>query len=186
MISSMQIDKSIYAKNWKRFLLWGVTLIILGLLAISTAMMTTFISVVFLGVLITIAGAIILVDTWSFWRVKKSGFALHLLMGVVYLAGGLMLMDNPLAGSISLTFLLGVLYITLGAFRSIYALTHRYMPRWGLSLLNGCVSFLLGIMILSSWPESSLYIIGLFVGIDLLVCGWVYVMSALAAHQIAK
>jgi uncharacterized membrane protein HdeD (DUF308 family) len=148
-------------------------------------MLTTFISVIFLGVIIMTAGMIVLIDALTFWRIKMSGFALHVFMGIVYIAGGLMLIDNPLAGSVSLTLLLGILYIALGAFRTIYALTHR-APRWSLSLLNGIISFILGILILSNWPNSSLYIIGLFVGIDLLMCGWVYIMSALAARAIMK
>jgi len=44
----------------------------------------------------------------------------------------------------------------------------------------------LGILIMESWPESSLYIIGLFVGIDLFFCGWAYIMVAFAARRFLK
>ena len=181
MISSMPIDKSVFAQNWGKFLLWGVALVILGMLAISAAVFTTMLTVVLLGVIVLCAGAIIIVDAWTFWRGKVSGFLLHSFMGMLYLIVGFMLIRNPLEGSVSITLILGVFYMVLGGFRIIYALTHR-APRWGLNLLNGVVSFVLGGLILANWPFSSLYIIGLFVGIDLLFCGWVYMMSALAAR----
>jgi len=181
----MQIDKTMFAQNWKKFLFWGIALVLLGMFAISAAMFTTLLSVVLIGVIILIAGAIIIIDAVTFWRVKMSGFVLHLFMGILYVAVGIALVKDPLQGSISLTFLLGVLYLALGAFRTAYVLLHR-APRWDLSLFNALISLILGMLILASWPASSLYIIGLFVGIDLVFSGWVYIMGALAGRALVK
>lgn len=174
-----------FSKNWGWFFIWGLLLLILGVVAISAATLTTILSVLFLGFLLLISGIVIIIDTFSFWWHKWSGFILHLILGILYVAVGVMLIKSPLSASISLTLLLGAFYLTIGIFRIIYSLSVR-VPRWGWSFFNAIISLLLGILILSSWPQSSLFIIGLFVGIDLIFTGWVYIMAALAARSLTK
>jgi uncharacterized membrane protein HdeD (DUF308 family) len=176
------IDIPAFGKNWVWFFLWGIALIILGMAAIGAATFTTLLSIVFLGFIILLSGIVIILDSFTFWRNRK-GFVLHLLMGILYIVVGLMLINSPLAGSISLTLLLGFFYLALGLFRLYYSFSLR-APRWGWNFFNGLISTLLGMFILMSWPESSLYIIGLFVGIDLLFCGWAYIMASLGAKSI--
>lgn len=176
------LDATSISKNWGWFLVWGIALVVLGMFAISAAAMTTLLSVIFIGFLLLISGAFIIIDTFTFWRGKGSGFFLHLMMGLLYLAAGVILIGNPVQGSVSLTLLLGVLYTCLGIFRIFYGINYR-MLRWGWSLVSGIVTLLLGILILASWPDSSLFIIGLFVGIDLLFCGWAYIMVAFMARN---
>lgn len=183
MITGMKVDKSLYTLHWKKFLFWGFALVVLGMIAISTSILTTILTVFILGGIFTMAGTIVIMNAWSYRQITKTSFILHTLMGLCYITVGFMLINNPLQGSITLTFLLGAFYLFMGGFRTFYAMSHQG-PRWMLSLLNGLVSFILGILILSNWPAASLYIIGLFVGIDLLFCGWVFIMSALAARNL--
>jgi uncharacterized membrane protein HdeD (DUF308 family) len=177
------IDNTAFGKNWLWFFLWGIALVILGIYAIGAATFTTSLTIVLLGFIIMLSGIVILLDGLSFWR-KRNGFFFHLLMGVLYIGVGLMLIKSPLSGSMSITLLLGIFYLVLGLVRLYFSMSLR-APRWGWSFLNGLISALLGILILTSWPESSLYIIGLFVGIDLLFCGWTYIMASLVAKSIA-
>lgn len=172
-----------FGKNWGLFLLLGIALIILGCVAISAATLTTLLSVVLLGVIIFISGIVITIDTFTFWRGKWSGFFLHLLFSILYLAVGVMLIKNPVEGSISLTLLLGVFYLVIGVFR-VASYTALRTPSWGWGWLNGVISLILGVLILTNWPMSGLYIIGLFIGIDLVFCGWTYVMASLAARKL--
>jgi uncharacterized membrane protein HdeD (DUF308 family) len=185
MNSLRSIDLSLFSKNWLFFLLWGITLTVLGAVAISAAAFTTLVTVIFLGVLILLSGVVIVIDTFTFWWGKWAGFFLHLLIGALYLTVGWMLIQSPVEGSVSLTLLLGVFYVLIGVFRFGFSLSAR-LPRWKWGFFNGIISLLLGILILANWPESSLFIIGLFVGIDLLFCGIAYVMTALAARSMAK
>lgn len=171
-----------FGRNWIWFLLWGIAVTILGLFAISATTLTTIITVLTLGLLLILGGIIVIFDAFTFWRGKGSGFYMHVLMGILYLLAGSILIKNPLAGSVSITLLLGIAYTLLGLFRIIYSLSIR-LPRWSWSLFNGLVTLLLGILIMASWPASSLYIIGLFVGIDLVFCGWAYIMTAIAAKN---
>jgi uncharacterized membrane protein HdeD (DUF308 family) len=178
--------KTAFIKHANLCLRWGIVLILLGAIAISAAMLTTFISVVFLGILLMIGGFVVIVDAFTVWRRHhRKGFFLHLIMGLLYFIVGLMVIKNPVTASVSITLLLGIFYIVLGIFRIISSLSLR-MPRWGWGAFSGAVSLLLGILIMASWPVSSLYIIGLFVGIDLLLCGWVYLTGALAARALIK
>lgn len=173
-------DLSFFGRGSRWFSLWGIALILLGGFAIYAATATTMITVFLLGLVIFIAGVIVAFDTFTFWWSRWDGFLIHLLMAIIYLVGGFLLMKSPLLGSISLTLFLGILYVVLGVFRIAYSISMR-MLRWGWSLFNGVITLLLGILILASWPGSSLFIIGLFVGIDLIILGWAYLMIGTAA-----
>lgn len=178
-------SRAAFGSNWGWFLLWGIALIALGIFAISYATVTTLISVVLLGIVLTAVGVVMIIDTFTFWWRIWSGFFVHLVMALLYLSVGIMLIKGPVSSSISLTLLLAILYIVLGAFRIVYSLTFQ-LPRQGWRLFNGIITLLLGILILKAWPSSGLFIIGLFIGIDLLVAGWVYVMGAFAARSLAQ
>lgn len=177
-------DLAAFSNHWGWFFLWGVLLSALGIYALYETTMATIVSVLILGAVILASGIVILIDTLTFWWRKWSGFVLHLLMAFIYIAIGVMLIRSPLVSSISLTFILGILYIVLGAFRIMFSITIR-TPRWQWNLFNGLLTFLLGILIMSQWPESGFYIIGLFIGIDLLFCGVAYIVAALEAKQLA-
>lgn len=174
-----------FGKNWLRFLLWGIALIILGTFAIYATTFATLLSVVIIGFLIFFGGSVLLIDTLSFWWGKWGGFFLHLLGAVLYLVVGFVLIMNPVEGSISLTLLLGVFYTVMGLTRLFFSSSSK-MPQWGWSFFNGIITFVLGVLILASWPASGLFIIGLFVGIDLIFSGWSYVMLGMAARKIAE
>lgn len=176
--SSLNINA--FNKNWGWFFLWGITLIILGIAAIYFSAFTTVVSVVFLGVLLAVAGGLVIFDSFQFWWGKWSGFAAHFIIGLLYTVVGFTLIQQPIAGSISLTLLLGIFYIFLGIFRLVYPLSLN-LPQKGWRLFNGIITLLLGIFIIIKWPASSLFIIGLFIGVDLLFSGWVYTSAALAA-----
>ncbi len=186
-ITSRFLDQYIteYAKNSRLFFIWGVVLMALGLVAVVADTFTTLLTVMVLGFFILFSGCVILLDTITFWRGKDHGFVFALLAAVLYIAGGLLLISNPVEGSVTITFLLGAIYSFLGLLRIMFAVMAR-LPQWGWTLANGAVTLLIGILILMSWPESSLFIIGLFVGIDLFFCGLAYTMAALALRSVAK
>ncbi len=179
------LDLVAFSKNWGKFLVWGIILLILGLLAIGFATFTTLLSVIALGFFFFASGIVLIIDTLTFRQRKRKGFVIHLIMGVLYLLLGVVLIGNPIWASVSLTLFLGVFYLVLGLFRIFYS-SYVQLPKWGWVLFNGVISLLLGLLILYHWPESSLFIIGLFVGIDLLFAGWAYIMAALAGKALVS
>jgi uncharacterized membrane protein HdeD (DUF308 family) len=48
------------------------------------------------------------------------------------------------------------------------------------------VDLVLGFLILNGWPDSSLWVIGLFVGIDLFFHGWSWVILALTVRTASE
>jgi uncharacterized membrane protein HdeD (DUF308 family) len=93
---------------------------------------------------------------------------------------------DPVRASAVLTLVLAGILIAVGLSRIIMALQLRVaVAGWYWSLLSGLVSILLGGMIIAQWPESGLWVIGLFVAIELLFSGWSTIFVALAARQAA-
>lgn len=171
-----------FQKNSKWFLMWGIALVFLGCIAISLSTFTTLVSVIILGMIFIACGAVILIDTFQFWWHKWSGFIPHFIIGLFYIIVGFMLVMGPIVGAVSLTLLLASLFIIIGLLRIIYSVSLQ-PPRWGWSFFNGIITLVLGILIMVQWPASGLFIIGLFVGIDLLLIGWTYIMVALFARR---
>ena len=126
-----------------------------------------------------------IISSITAWRHRFGNFILQLILGVLYFLAGLLLIKHPVMGSLSITFFLGVLFIIIGVFRLINSLLYRY-PQWGWVFFNGLITLLLGILIMSSWPVSGLFIIGLFIAIDLLFLGWTYIIGAVCAHNMMK
>ena len=177
--------RAAFEKHWLGFLIWGIVLLALGFIAISAATFTTVLSVIFIGTLLFVGGIVMVIDAFTFWWKKGRGFFLVLISGLIYFLIGCIFIMNPIFASESLTLLLGVFYLVIGLFRLGFCAFAR-IPSWGWSLFSGLISLLLGLLILSNWPESSLFIIGLFVGIDLVFIGWTYIMTSLAARATAN
>jgi len=183
LLNSLRINHQDLRAYWGWFFAWGVLIFLLGIIAISAATFTTLLSVILLGFLILIGGAIVLVDTFTFWWGRWPGFTLHLIMSLIYIILGIMLINNPVVGSVTLTLFLGIFFILIGISRIIYSLSVRVI-RWQWSFINGFISLLLGFLIVTNLPTTSLFIIGVFIGVDLLLCGLAYMMIALGAKRL--
>lgn len=171
--SSPEIKK--ISKNWFPFMLLGITLLVLGFLSIGSSFFVTILTVAVIGVLLMIGGIMQIVN--SFYTGRWGGFFLHLVLGLLYLVVGFMLLDAPTLNAITLTFLLAAFFIVAGLFRIITSIVTPF-PGWGWTLVNGIVTFLLGVLIYKHWPSSGLWVIGLFVGIEMIFSGWYWVLFA--------
>jgi uncharacterized membrane protein HdeD (DUF308 family) len=168
---------------WGWFLAFGIALVALGIVAIAHAAASTIVSVIFLGTILAITGVVFIFDSFRSSFGKWNEFFMRLGMGILYLLAGIILLKGPVVGSITLTLILAIMYIALGFIRTIYSATHAG-PGRGWSLASGLITLLLGILILLEWPASGLFIIGLFIGIDLVFTGWIYIMAAIAAKNL--
>jgi uncharacterized membrane protein HdeD (DUF308 family) len=158
-------------------------LIVLGTIALGTSVVATLVSVLFIGWLLVIGGAMQAVHAFS---VRQwAGFFLRLFAGLLTLIVGLMLVGNPAAGAVSLTLLIAAFFMVGGLFRITAALTHQ-LPGRAWILLSGAVTLFLGILIWAEWPVSGLWVIGTFVGIDMLFDGWSLVTLGLAVRKLAR
>jgi uncharacterized membrane protein HdeD (DUF308 family) len=121
----------------------------------------------------------------AFWAGKWSGMLIHMLIGVLYIVVGYMIVDSPVVNMVLITKFIAIFLIVSGAFRIVSALVVRFRD-WGWALLNGGVTLLLGIIINRQLPEAALWVIGLFIGIEMIFNGWAWVMLALGLRAVAK
>jgi uncharacterized membrane protein HdeD (DUF308 family) len=164
---------------WLLLLALGLVCVFVGILAISFSFVATMTTVIVFGTLLLIAGVTEVVH--AVMVRKGSGFSLHLLAAGLYLIVGFFMLEDPVKAATVLTLLLAAAFFVGGVLRSIFSVAVRF-PGWPWVLLHGVVDLLLGGLILSGWPESSLRIIGILVGIDLIFHGWSWVMLALTVR----
>lgn len=153
-------------KTWSIAL--GVGMIILGLLTIAVAGFTTLISAIFLGLVLSIRGIVEVVHAVESRHEK--GFWWSLFSGTLSLVIGALLISRPVIGVLSLTFLISVFLITSGLFRTIAA-PIEHNGQWGWVMFGGVCSLILGFIVLSGWPVTAVWFIGLMVGIEILLQG---------------
>jgi uncharacterized membrane protein HdeD (DUF308 family) len=170
--------------HWLWILLLGVLLVVAGTAAIvvpSLTVGTTFAVTIFLGVLFMVGGVANVVS--AFWIGKWGGFLIQLLAGLLYVACGYLMTENPVISAFTITVFIAVAFIVLGTFRSIGALVLRY-PQWGWSLFNGVVTLLAGIIIERQLPSDSLWVVGLLVGLEMLFNGWTWIMLSIVLRNL--
>ena len=166
-------------ERWGWFLGLGILFIILGFLAIGASTLVTIASVIFLGSLLLIGGVV--QTAYTFGIRDWSGFFLSLLSGILYGVVGFFMIFHPAASAVSLTLLIAAFYIIGGIFRTISAASMRF-EHWGWALFSGLIKLALGMLILFGWPDTGLWVIGLFIGIDLIFYGWFWVLLSLTAR----
>jgi uncharacterized membrane protein HdeD (DUF308 family) len=169
-------------KNWGWFLALGIVQIVGGIFAAGFAFTATMASVVTVGILLLIAAG---AQTAMAIRARDwSGFFLFLLVGLLYAVTGFVMLMHPVVAAESLTLMLAAAFLVGGGYRIVVALVGRF-PSWGWVVVNGVVTMFLGIAILQQWPGSGLWVIGLFVGIDLIVNGVTWSVLAVGVRNAA-
>ncbi len=103
-------------------------------------------------------------------------------MGVLYIAGGWVLLSNPVAATASLTLAIGLIWIVSGLFRMALAGAVWREGGWWL-LLSGALGIVAGAVIVAQWPASGLWVLGLLLGIDLIVYGCAWIAYAFGVHS---
>lgn len=163
-------------RTW--FLIMGIILIILGTIAMGSAELMTMVSVLFFGWLLIFAGLFEIVH--GFARRAWGGFFINLMAGLLYAVTGFLMISHPGIAAITLTLMIAMLFIVAGTFRVFVAFSTPIHHR-GWLILNGAISLILGFCIMESWPVSGVWVIGLFIGVDMIFDGWTEVMLALSA-----
>lgn len=159
----------------------GISLILLGVACIAADQVATLVTVVFFGwvlLLSAIAGFINMFAAGS-WL----GAMLYLLSALIRGFTGYLLVRYPGAGAMTLTLVLATLFVVGGLFRAIGA-SAIHFPQWGWSTASGILSFVLGVMLLMQLPQTSVWFIGLAIGIDALFDGVALTSFALAVHRL--
>ncbi len=169
-------------QNWGWIFALGIVFVILGVIGLGMTVFLTLVTVLYFGILILIAGAIQLVN--AFRSKESTNIAFHLLVALLYGLAGVLIIAHPKLASAFFTAVLAFLLIFQGALKIYWGFQLKEAIRsWFWPLLSGLLSLLLGLIILAHWPISGLWVIGLFIAIEMIFQGWTYIMLALAARS---
>jgi uncharacterized membrane protein HdeD (DUF308 family) len=168
-------------RRWWVYALLGVLFLLMAVFVFGHLIAATIVSAIFFGAALTVSGAFQIVH--AFWERGWGGFALSLIVGILYLVGGLWLMANPLATSAALTLFIAAVLLVSGILR--FVLAYRLWPVGGwMLILSGIIAVLAGLIIVAGWPVSGLVVLGICLGIDLLMFGVFWLVLAFALREI--
>ena len=147
----------------------SIVLIILGIASIVLPLMAGVSVALLAGAVVFIGGLLLIASAFA----SREGGAMlwRLLVGVVYVAGGIYLLLHPGFGLLTLTLLLAFLFLIEGVTEVISYFSLRSLPGSVALLLNGLVTLVLSVMIWRGWPSSSTWAIGTLIGINLITTG---------------
>lgn len=167
-------------KKWSWFFALGILLVLLGLAVMGSAFQATVFSVLVFGILLLGSGIVQIVQ--AIFAKKWSGFFPSLILSILYIVTGFLCVANPAQAAMSLTFFLAAFCFFSGLVKmSVSVFMH--FERWGFVFFNGLITFILGVLIYAEWPVSGLWVIGTFVGIDILLTGCSWIALSLAAKK---
>src|SRR6202041_2832669 len=167
--SQVSSDTAPLRAKWGWIVALGVVYLLAGFIALGSVVVATVASVLVVGAMMIIAGV---AEVFSAFQIKSWGkFLLWVLLGVLYIIAGFVTFENPLLAAALLTLVLGASLVASGIIRIILAFSMKREMPWVLVLLSAVITLLLGVLILAHWPVSSLYILGLFLGFDLIMAG---------------
>jgi len=167
------------ASTWS--IVWGVSLIILGIAALASPFLAAVAVNVLVAWLIVLAGVVHL--TLAFHAHRPGSMIWKLLVGLAYLVFGGYLIARPVLGVASLTLVLAVLFLVEGVLDIVLFFRMRSMRGSSWVLIDGIVTLILGLMIYAQWPSSALWAIGTLVGVSLIISGVTRVMLSLAVRK---
>ncbi|MDP1770910.1 MAG: HdeD family acid-resistance protein [Methylobacter sp.] len=177
-LQHMQQQMQTYLQmHWRLFLAEGVFFIILGLCAIVVPQFFTVAIVVFLGWILLFGGIVHVSRAFVFQNMP--GFGGWLFMGVLQVIIGLLFVTKPVAGALTLTMLVTVFFALEGIAKISLALMMRPLANWGFILFSGFTALVFALIIWFSWSESAHWLLGLFLGINMVFLGWSLVKISL-------
>lgn len=160
----------------------GVGTTFLGGLCFYMTFATTLLSVITIGAVLVFAS--LFQGAFAISAGRLSGFALHILLTILYSVGGLSLLINPIVGALSLTLFLGFLFFAIGVFRVVASIAIRFRG-WAWTLVSGVVTATLGVFALLNLPTATGYLIGSMVAVDLVFFG-IYLLAFGAGLPVLK
>jgi uncharacterized membrane protein HdeD (DUF308 family) len=152
----------------------GMTIVILGILAMMAPMISGLAVTVVVAALLLAAGvamSIYAFSAGSFWR----GLLQFLFGGITALAG-VVLFARPLLGLASITMVLAVYFLVDGIAAIVLGFRAKPIKGWGWMVFSGIAAIVLSVLIWREWPASGQWAVGILVGVRLVMSGWAMMM----------
>ena len=171
--------RSTISNHWVLFLVYGMTLVILGMVALGAPVITTLAVEDYAGWLFVIGGIFGLFGVIS----SVPRFWWGLLTALLAIAIGAYLIQRPFAGVLSLTMAVGIYFAAQGSVQVVTAIGHRStLASWMWLLVSGLVNLFLAAIILLGLPGTAAWTLGLLLGVNLMMWGLSLVITALSCR----
>ncbi|MDI7861354.1 HdeD family acid-resistance protein [Rhizobiaceae bacterium n13] len=160
--------------KWGWFVVLGLVLLVFGFIALANLFTATVVSVYYIGLLMLLGGVVELAHAFQVkgWRNVLS----WALSGVLYTIAGICAFINPVLASAVLTLLLAMALLVSGLLRIWAGFKTKPTTGWGWIVFGGTITALLGLVVAVGWPVNSLWMLGLFLAVDLIMQGWTLVL----------
>jgi uncharacterized membrane protein HdeD (DUF308 family) len=172
------------ARSWRGLMAIGILAILTGCFAIVVPAVASVGTAIFVGWVLMFVGAFLIAA--AFTAHSLGSVILRLLWAFLTFAVGLWLVIEPHNGTLTLTLVLGIYFLFMGATRIAVAFGDRGQPNAGLLALSGFAGLLIGILVLAEFPSSADWAIGLLVGIDLIFAGWTLTSISLLGKDLSR
>jgi uncharacterized membrane protein HdeD (DUF308 family) len=155
-------------------LFWlGLAMTVVGVAAILFPIFSTLVAALLAGWVFLITGGFMFFGSFS---IHGTGpFFGALLLSIISIAAGAFLLFNPLAGAVALTLLVGVVFVFQGAFELFFAFETRPHRGWVGMLIAGLASIVMAVLIAAGWPQISVIVLGILLGVNFLTTGLGYI-----------
>ncbi len=147
--------------------LLGVVLILAGLLILGDVALAALFSRLFVGVVAIVAGTFEVVHV--LWTRGRAGSTWQVALGILYVALGVVLAGQPLS-DLRLTYVAGLLFLLSGILRLLVGYS-RYKDAGWTMILSGAFGVAAGLFILSGFPRTTFWLLGLLLGFDIMSHG---------------
>lgn len=162
----------------------GVLFITLGMIGVAGQTLFSFVTINVLGAFLIFGGVV------QFAHALKSkgwrSVGVQVVLAVLYIAAGVYTWAFPIPALEAITLWLAAIFFVTGFLRLISAFQHRHFREWFWLVLSSAISILMGALIMNGYPETSLWLPGLLIAIELLLQGWSLLFLGLAARSLTR
>ena len=162
----------------------GILFIALGMIGIAGQTLFSFVTINLLGAFLIFGGALQFAHALKSAGWKSVG--IQIILAILYVAAGIYTWAFPIPALEVITLWLAAIFFVTGFLRLISAFQHRHFREWFWLVLSSAISILMGVLIMNGYPESSLWLPGLLIAIELLLQGWSLLFLGLAARSLNK
>ncbi len=168
-------------KDRKRLMGYGILSVIFGFIGLYMSTIMTMTTILILGIFMLIVGIVFIVESFSSpdWK----GKLLNLGLSILYTGAGVVTIINPVGAAVWFTLFLAIFLGMIGVLRIIMAFQIKSRTRaWAWVAFGGVLNIILGLLVYMGWPESGLWVIGMFISIELIIHGF----NAIVLSRIVK
>jgi uncharacterized membrane protein HdeD (DUF308 family) len=156
-----------HAISWSTVL--SILIIVAGILAIAVPPAAGIVATVLIGWLLTFCGVVHLMIGWHLRKV--GGLVWGILLGVAYLSVGIYMLLRPVTGLAVLTLALGAYLFAEAILEFVLAWKLRPVGGSGWLVFDGVVTLIFSILIWTTWPSNSAWVIGTLLGVSMIFSG---------------